>query len=218
MLRWLVLVAGAAAVLGVSGVAAASGPTVAEIQAAIVAHSNDLIIANAYSSSGHRPGHGWIDLETGAGRWVSPNGKAVTAQTVTPERHHPGLAIVSETTINYNTRTWYRTSHEASAKLDHPIVVDPLAASPKQFQLIGVEVVDGRNAYHLRSTYFYPENMRLDVWFSTDQAYLIRIVRTGKDGSVVSRIDNHWPSRTPANLALTKVTIPSAFKRLSAPS
>jgi hypothetical protein len=97
-------------------------------------------------------------------------------------------------------------------------VVDPLAASPRQFRLLGIEDVDGRQTYHLRSTYFYPGNLREDVWFSTDQAYMIRLTRTAGDGSVVSRIDNRWLPRTPADLALTTAAIPSGFKELSAPS
>ena len=54
-------------------------------------------------------------------------------------------------------------------------IVDPLTAASGgvKFRLLGVETADGRPTYHLRSTYF--GNERTDVWFSTDQDYLIRI-------------------------------------------
>ena len=82
-----------------------------------------------------------------------------------------------------------------------------------KFRLLGVERLDGRETYHLRSAYF--GNERLDVWFSTDQDYLVRIVRTKTGGKIIQRIDNHWLPRTSANLALLTTAIPSGFKQVA---
>ena len=75
MLRSVVLLATASTALGVIGSAAASGPTVAQIQAVIAKHSDDFVLANSYGDRRHAPGHGWIDVKTGVGRWVSGIGK-----------------------------------------------------------------------------------------------------------------------------------------------
>jgi hypothetical protein len=66
MIRRVSLLVGVAAVIGVNSSAAATEPTVAQINAAIVAHSNNFVLANSYGLIGHAPGHGWIDAETGA--------------------------------------------------------------------------------------------------------------------------------------------------------
>jgi hypothetical protein len=217
MLRMLVVVAGATAAIGLNVSGPASQPTVAQIKADIVGHSDNFVLANSYGSNGNDPGHGWIDLETGAGRWLSSNGKVLTFRTVTPKPHDPTQVIVSDTTIDYSTRTWNRTSRQEPTKTARPVVVDPLTSSPEgvRFSLIGVEQVDGRQAYHLRSTYTPSQpNTRIHAWFSTDQAYLVRLTRTTKDGTVVQRIDNRWLPRTRAELALLKATIPKGFKQV----
>ncbi len=77
--------------------------------------------------------------------------------------------------------------------------------------------MDGRQTYHLRSTYSpYSENetARSDVWLSTDQDYLIRLTRTTRGGNVIQRVDNRWLPRTAANLALLTTAIPSGFKQV----
>jgi hypothetical protein len=216
MLR-LIVAAGATALIGVSGSAAAARPTVAEINAAIASHTDRFVLANAYSHNGGAPGHGWIDLETGAGRWVSPNGQ-VMVQTVTPEAHDPADVVVLQTVIDHHAHTWFRTSREELAKTARPVIVDPLADLPDgaRFTLLGMELVDGRQTYHFRSAYVYPSKTRMDLWFSTDHQYLIRITRTAKNGATVERVDNHWLPRTPANLALTKASVPTRYRQVSA--
>lgn len=215
MLRSVVLLATASTALGVIGSAAASGPTVAQIQAVIAKHSDDFVLANSYGDRRHAPGHGWIDVKTGAGRWVSGNGKLVTLVTVTPDPRDPAHLVVANTNINYTAHTWSRTKRQESANTARPRIVDPLTAASNgvKFRFLGVEKADGRQTYHLRSTYF--GNERTDVWFSTDQDYLIRIATTNRDGHVVHRIDNHWLPRTPANLALLTTAIPSSFKQVT---
>jgi hypothetical protein len=212
--RGLLLVAAGTLVVGANGSAAASQPTVAQIQAAVAGDSDSFILANSFGFGGKPPGDGWIDLETGAGRWVSANGKTVSIETVTPEPHDPALVTVKETTIDYTARQWYQTSRVEPAKMARPRIVDPLAASVKKFRLLGVQKVDGREAYHLRSTYTFQDDERVDVWYSTDQPYLIRWTRTTKQGTVGERVDNRWLQRTRANLALTTATIPSGFKQV----
>jgi hypothetical protein len=89
-------------------------------------------------------------------------------------------------------------------------------------RFLAVEEVDGRQTYHLRSTYFrdgYGEPIaRLDFWFSTDQDYLIRLIRTTKAGKIVQSVNNRWLPRTPPALALTTAPIPTGFKRVAFPS
>lgn len=220
MLRRIVLAAAASATFGVIGSAAASGPTVAQVEAAIATHSDDFVLANAWADAGHGGGHGWIDVKAGAGRWVSANGKSVYVESVTPVLHHRALVIVADTNINYTTRTWSRTKREESANSARPRIVDPLSAASAgvQFRFLGVEYVDGHKTYHFRSTYYIDIGdvaARVDVWFSNDQDYLIRITVTTRKGNVVQRVDNHWLSRTSANLALTTTAIPSGFKQVS---
>jgi len=221
MFRTVVLAAAASAPLGVLGSAAASGPTVAQIEAAIARQSNNFVLANSYASNGQAPDHGWLNLKSGGGRWVSANGKLVTLESVALDPRDPALADVTQTDINYATRTWSRTKRQEPAKIAHFQVIDPLETGQPgvQFRLLGVENVDGEQTYHLRSTYFSyrpSEPARLDVWFSTHQDYLIRFTHTTRAGKVIQRIDNHWLPRTPANLALLTTAIPSSFKQVSA--
>ena len=217
MLRALVLVVGAAAVVGVNGSADASSsrPTVAQVKAAIATHSDDFILANSYARDAYS-GHGWIDLKTGAGRWK--DGDVVYLQTVTPRPHDSTVVNVTYTTIDYAAHTWSRTNREESAQMAPPTIGDPLDALPEsQFRLLGVDVADGRPAYHFRSSYtpyMGSVSARLDVWFSTDQSYLIRYTWTTRGGSVIQRIDNWWLPRTRANLALLNATIPRRFKQV----
>ena len=219
MLRRVVLAALVSAAFSVIDSAAASGPTVAQIKAAIAKHSDNFVLANAFAAGGHAPGHGWIDVKTGAGRWVSATGKLLELQSVTPDPHDPSRVVVADTFIDYATRTWYRTKREELATTARPKVIDPLVTAPPgvQFRLLGVDRVDGRQTYHLRSTYFpYLGNKpaRLDVWFSIDQDYLIRFTHTTRAGNVVQRIDNRWLPRTSANLALLTMALPSGFKQV----
>jgi hypothetical protein len=221
MLRTVVLAAAVAAAVGATSSAAASAPTVAQIETAIAKHSKNFVLANAFTYGGHTPGHGWLNLKYGGGRWVSPNGKIVTLESVAIDPRDPSLADVTETKINYATRTWSRTKRQYPTKFVRSQVIDPLAArSPgEQFRLLGVEDVDGRQTYHLRSTYFpYADNetTRSDGWVSTDQDYFIRGTLTTKGGKVIQRVDNHWLPRTSANLALLTTAIPGSFKKVSA--
>ena len=218
MVRRVVLAAAASAALGVIGSAAASGPTVAQIKAAIAMHSDNFVLANSFTTGGHAPGRGWIDLKTGAGRWVSATGKLLELQSVAPDAHDSTLVVVTDTYVNYTNRTWYRTKREESTKIARPRVIDPLvtALPGVQFRLLGVDRVEGQQTYHLRSTYFpylAYKAARLDVWFSTDQDYLIRFTHTTKGGNVIQRIDNRWLPRTSANLALLTMAIPKGFKQ-----
>jgi hypothetical protein len=220
MIRWGSLVAAASVALGVMGSAAAAPPTVAQIKAEIAKHSNNFVLANAYSYNGHPPGHGWLNLKYGGGRWVSANGKLVTLESVKRDPRDPALSDVTETTINYTTRTWSRTKRQQPTKVAHPEVIDPLAPGV-QFRLMGVERVDGRQTYHFRSTYIPyggNESARSDVWLSTDQYYFIRGTHTTKAGKVIQRVDNRWLPRTPANLALLTAAIPSGFEQIPASS
>jgi hypothetical protein len=216
MVRRVVLAAVASAALGVIGSASASGPTLAQIKAAIATHSDNFVLANSFTRGGHAPGHGWIDVKTGAGRWVSATGKLLELRSVAPDPHDPALVVVTDTYIDYATRTWYRAKRDESTKTARPKIVDPLATAPKgvEFRLLGEESVDGRQTYHLRSTYFPELGVRLDIWFSTDQYYLIRFTHTTRDGKVIQRIDNRWLPRTSANLALLTMAIPSGFKQV----
>jgi hypothetical protein len=218
MLRTVVVAAVASAALGVIGSAASSGPTVAQIKAAVARHSNNFVLANSYRDGRHAPGHGWLDLKNGGGRWVSANGQRVTLESVALDPRDPALADVTETDINYTTRTWSRTKRQEPARIAHSQIIDPLGQPGVKYRLLGVEGVDGRQTYHLRSTYFphgVNETARLDVWFSTDQEYLIRFTRTTSGGKIIQRVDNHWLPRTPANLALLTTAIPSSFKQVS---
>ena len=205
---------------GAIGASAASGPTVAHIEAAIAKQSNDFVLANSYADNGAAPSHGWLDLKYGGGRWVSANGKLVTLESVALDPRDPALADVTETDINYANRTWSRTKRQEPTKFARSRIIDPLETGQPgvRFRLLGVERVDGRQTYHLRSTYFpYSgnETARLDVWFSTDQDYLIRGTHTTRGGSVVQSVDNHWLPRTSANLALLTTAIPGGFKQTS---
>jgi hypothetical protein len=214
----MVLVAAMSAAVGVSGSAAATRPTVPQIEAVIATHSDNFVLANAYTSDGHAPGHGWLNLKYGGGRWVSANGKLVTLESVARDPRDPALADVTETDINYTTRTWSRTRRQEPTRLARPQIIDPLGQPGVRFRLLGVENVDGRQTYHLRSTYYPYANgsARSDVWLSTDHDYFIRGTHTTRGGKVIQRIDNHWLPRTPANLALLTTAIPSSFKQVSA--
>ena len=141
MLLRVVLAAAASAAVSVIGSAAVAGPTVAQIKAAIATHSDNFVLANSFASGGHAPGHGWIDVKTGAGRWVSANGKLVSLESVTPDPHNPNLEVVANTNIDYTTRTWYRTTRKESTKTARPRIVDPLATAPQgvKFRFLGVE-------------------------------------------------------------------------------
>jgi hypothetical protein len=216
-----ILVAAASVALGVMGSTAASRPTVAHIKAEIAKHRDNFVLANAYSYDGQPPGHGWLNLKYGGGRWVSSNGKLVTLESVKRDPRDPALSDVTETTIDYTTGTWSRTKSQRPTKFAHPEVIDPLGQAGAQFRLIGVERVDGRQTYHFRSTYFPyrgNESARADVWLSTDRYYFIRGTHTTKRGEVIQRVDNHWLPRTPANLALLTTAIPSGFKQVPASS
>ncbi|HTD58440.1 MAG TPA: hypothetical protein VK672_06050, partial [Solirubrobacteraceae bacterium] len=92
MFRRVVLAAAASAALAVIGSAAASGPTVAQIEAAIAKQSDNFVLANAFAHDGHAPGHGWLNLKVGGGRWVSANGKLVTLEAVALDPRDPALA------------------------------------------------------------------------------------------------------------------------------
>lgn len=215
------LVAAASATLGVTGSALASRPTVAQIKAEVAKHSDNFVLANAYSYNGQPPGHGWLNLKYGGGRWVSSNGKLVTLESVKLDPRDPALSDVTETTINYTTRTWSRTKSQHPTKFAHPGVIDPLGQAGMRFRFIGVERVDGRQTYHFRSAYFVyrgNELARSDVWLSTDQYYFIRGTHTTKGGEVIQRVDNHWLPRTLANLALLTTVIPSSFRQIPASS
>jgi hypothetical protein len=121
--RPVVLAVGSLAVVCASGSAAAQGPTVAQIKAAIVAqikaaiatHSNEFILANAYAHDGVAPGHGWIDVKTGAGRWVSADGKRVTLRSVAADPHDRALVVLTQSDIDFATRTWSRTTFDEPA-------------------------------------------------------------------------------------------------------
>ncbi|HWB23183.1 MAG TPA: hypothetical protein VG652_09875 [Gaiellaceae bacterium] len=221
MLRSLILAAVAFA-FGASGSAATSGPTIAQIKVAIAKHSDNFVLANAYASNGRAVAHGWLNLKDGGGRWVSPNGKVVTIESVTPDPNDPALSDVATTTINYTAKTWTLTKRQEPTNFAHSRVIDPLVTGQPgvQFRLVGVENVDGRQTYHFRSTYFpwIAESARADVWLSTDQDYFIRGTHTTRAGKVIQRVDNHWLPRTPANLALLTTAIPSGFKQVSASS
>jgi hypothetical protein len=224
MLRSVVLAAAAFAVFGVGGSAATSTPTLAQIKLAIAKHSGNFVLANAYAFNGRALAHGWLNLKDGGGRWVSPNGKVVTLESVTLDPRDPALSDVSKTTINYTTRTWSRSKSQEPTKVARSPVIDPLVTGQPgvQFRLLGVENVDGRQTYHFRSTSYFPyllsEPTRADVWLSTDQDYFIRGTHTTKGGNVIQRIDNHWLPRTRANLALLTTAIPSGFRQISASS
>jgi hypothetical protein len=213
----IVVAAGAVGLVWVNGSAAAEKPTVAQIKAAIAKHSDDFVLANAYAYGGQAPGHGWIDVKTGAGRWVSANAKRVTLVSVRPAAHDPMRVVVTDTSINYATRTWSRAKHEERATRPH--IVDPLTATSRgvRFNLLGVESVDGQETYHLRSSYFpYSGSVaaRADVWFSTNEDYLIRYTRSTRGGKLISRVDNRWLPRTAANLALLTARVPNGFRRV----
>ncbi len=218
MLRAVVVAAFVSAAIGVIGAAAAAGPTVAQIKAAVATHSDTFVLANSYAYGGHAPGHAWIDAKTGGGRWVSANGRLVTLESVVLDPRDPALADVTETNINYTARTWSRTKRQEPAKIFAPSkIADPMAAVSEGVQFVGVERVDGRQTYHLRSTHFVDDGTvpaRLDIWLSTDQDYLIRSTRTTRGGKIIQRLDNRWLPRTPANLALLTTAIPSNFKRV----
>lgn len=217
MFRKVALAAAAAASLGVIGTADASGPTVAQIKAEIAKHRNNFVLANGFSYNGLPPGHGWLNLQYGGGRWASANGRLVTLESVKLDPRDPALSDVTETTINYTARTWSRAKSQRPTKFARPEVIDPLGQPGAQFRLIGVARIDGRQAYHFRSTYFPygpDESVRSDVWLSTDQYYFIRGTHTTRSGKVIQRIDNRWLPRTPANLALLTTAVPSSFKQV----
>ena len=221
MLRTVLLAAAVAAAVGATGSGAASTPTVAQIEVAIAKQTNNFVLANSYAYKGAAPGHGWLNLKYGGGRWVSANGKLVTLESVALDPRDPALADVTETDINYATQTWSRTKRQEPTKFARSQIIDPLETGQPgvRFRLLGVENVDGRQTYHLRSTYFrYAENetARSDVWLSTDQDYFIRGTHTTRGGKVIQRVDNHWLPRTRANLALLTTAIPSSFKQVSA--
>ena len=221
VLRIAVGAAAVAAAFGAAGAAASSRPTVAQIEATIPTQSDDFVIANAYAYDGQAPGHGWLDLKAGGGRWVSPNGKVIYLESVAPDPRDPSLVDVTDTTINRSSRTWYRTKRQEPRKLFPPTIIDPLTQKGVRFRFIGIERVDGRQTYHFRSTYFpYAgnETVRVDAWFATDRYYVIRFTRTTRAGAVVLRVDNRWLPRTQATVALLTAPIPSGFKEVQAPS
>ena len=120
MFRKVALAAAAAASVGVIGTADASGPTVAQIKAEIAKHRDNFVLANTFSQNGLPPGHGWLNLQYGGGRWVSANGRLVTLESVKLDPRDPALSDVTETTINYAARTWSRTKSQRPTKLAHP--------------------------------------------------------------------------------------------------
>jgi hypothetical protein len=100
MLRGVSFAAAASAAIGMCGAAAASGPTVAQVKAAMAKQSNNFVLANSYARNGQAPGHGWLNLKYGGGRWVSATGKLVTLESVALDPRDPALADVTETDIN----------------------------------------------------------------------------------------------------------------------
>ncbi len=137
--------------------------------------------------------------------------QSVVGETLT---RTPGRLRYQSTELDYPTRTWYSYTHDVAGSNPPTTETLPewlLRRSRCPYTVTGQATIDGQ-----RTLVMAPENTFPGVycgyptiWVNATTYQLVQTVTNGVYGTTT--VERQWLPRTPANIALTLVQIPTGF-------
>jgi hypothetical protein len=181
-------------------------------------------------TSTHRDGQvidNWTDSDTGYNTdYITENGRVISAS------RYPITRAGRTLDIDYVTRTWaaghqpaMRINPDATDKTGAPRV-DTVAGIKAAVQrsdvsVLGDGTVDGRAATHIRFVYRSKDDpgasaVEGDAWFDSQTFAPLRASTTYvSPGSASTTISTSFLTRTAANVARTRLTVPDGFRQVA---